>query len=73
MKLRIYFTEFDENRYREAKRRLAEVFEGRITEHASSIVGEFRYLEVKEASAESAGKAREALSSLGIRAKMDEV
>lgn len=73
MKLRIYFTEFSEDKYREAKRRLAETLEGRIVEHVSSIVKEFRFLEVEEAPAESAEKAREILGSLGIKAKIDEV
>ncbi len=73
MKLRIYFTEFNEDKYREAKRRLAETLEGRIVEHVSSIVEEFRFLEVEEAPAGSAEKAREILGSLGIKAKIDEV
>ncbi len=72
MKLRIYFTEFDDKKYEEIKEALAGRIKGSLIEHRARLLREFRYLEVLEATEEDREAIEEIFSSMGVKAKVDE-
>ena len=71
VKIRLYFTEFSEEKYQGIKEHLAKQYGERLVEHKARLLKEFRYLEILNASEKDAEAIRNILVQRGIKAKID--